>query len=114
LFLIRILLHVSLKNRMKMIQLGPPVRVVGALIAGGAIAFLPYAVRNLSESGIVGLLKLGITYLGLPGVVVSIVLAGNVHLGSLWIINAANMVFYFGLTYYLLTLCAKPRIRLSA
>jgi Flp pilus assembly protein TadB len=64
---------------------------------------------DLPESGILGSLKWGITCLGAPGVVVSLVMAGNVHFVTLWVINAVNVVVYSGLVYFLLTLRARRK-----
>ena len=51
-----------------MLQLGFKRRLVCALLIGSAIAALPYLTRNLAESGTLGGLKVGIAFLGMPGV----------------------------------------------
>ena len=58
---------------------------------------------DLPESGILGWLKLGIAWLGLPGLILNLIIAGNVHLGALWIINSVNVVVYSVCVYCLLS-----------
>jgi hypothetical protein len=71
------------------------------------LAVLPYLTRNLLESGLIDSLKIGITFVGFPGTIVNIILAGNVHAGRLWIVNTINVIFYSVLTYRVLTAIAK-------
>ena len=82
-------------------------RLLGALLIGCAVAFLPRMTSDLPESGILGWLKLGIAWLGLPGLILNLIIAGNVHLGALWIINSVNVVVYSVCVYCLLRRWAK-------
>jgi hypothetical protein len=85
------------------------VRMLGALALGCFVAFLPRMTSNLPESGILGSLKLGITWLGAPGLILNLVIAGNVHFVTLWIIDLVNVVVYSGLVYCLLRRRSKHK-----
>lgn len=83
----------------------------GALAIGSAIAFLPRVTTNFSESGIEGSIKVGISFLQLPGVVVGLFVFRNVHGISLWVVDATDVIFYTGLLYFLFAAWAKHKAK---
>jgi hypothetical protein len=86
-------------------------RPLGAAALGFTVACLPLILRYLPETGIFASIILGIELLGAPGVMVNMVTSGNVHSGSLWVIYAANVIFYSWLFYVLLGVWLKQRAK---
>lgn len=84
-------------------------RLLIALALGCAIAFLPSMTANWPESGTLGALQFGILFLVVPGAIANMVLAGNVHSGSLWTVNIVNVAFYAGLAYWLFVRMARRK-----
>lgn len=77
-------------------------RLLLAFVIGCAVAILPNVTANWPESGFAGLLKGGIQWLLMPGVVLVMILYRNVHNYSLWVLEVTNVVFYSWLAYYLM------------
>lgn len=90
------------------------IRLSVALLMGLGLAFLPFSTRNWSESGTVGILRGGINFLAIPGIVVGMIVAGNVHLMSLWVVNISNGGFYSWISYLILRAWAKRRTKVLA
>jgi hypothetical protein len=88
-------------------------RLLFALLVGCAVSFLPYITSNFPESGILGSVQLETEYFSLPGTLIDLITAGHVTEVSIWVINAVDIGFYVGLTYYLLTLKARYTQRMS-
>jgi hypothetical protein len=85
-------------------------RLLRATAAGCAFAFLPRVAADWSESGIVGALRFTIGGLMLPGSVIGLVVAGGmVHSVAQWVIDAADVVFYSALSYFLLSVLRKKQ-----
>ena len=90
-------------------------RFVWALLVGCVLSLLPIAILKLpSDSGMVGSLKWGVTNLMIPGTLVGLMVAGG-RMDDInpWLSDFANMVFYFGLAYLLLTVWAKFKTRIA-
>jgi hypothetical protein len=89
-------------------------RFVLALLVGCALSLLPIAILKLpSDSGMVGSLKWGVTNLMIPGSLIGYIAAGGrIDDISSWLAAFANMLFYFGLAYLLLTVWAKFKTRI--
>jgi hypothetical protein len=77
-------------------------RLIISLLCASIIAFSFEINVRFPADGILGWLEILIACLSMPGLLVSIVVAGNVHLGKLWVAYLANGVFYFGLIYFVL------------
>jgi hypothetical protein len=88
-------------------------RFVLALLVGCALALLPIAILRLSsDSGMVGSLKWGVTNLMIPGTLVGYTAAGGrIDDISSWLAAFANILFYFGLAYLLLTVWVKLKTK---
>jgi hypothetical protein len=80
-----------------------------AILGGVGLAFVPGMTRNWPESGPFGVLRTGINSLSLPGIVVGMIIAGDVHLISKWVLYASNVVFYSGAVYLILRAWARRR-----
>jgi hypothetical protein len=88
-------------------------RGVLGLLIGCALTILPIAILRLpSDSGMVGSLKWGITNLMVPGTLVGLMVAGG-RMDDInpWLSGFANMVFYSGLAYLLLTVSVRLKTR---
>ena len=85
-------------------------RVLSAIFIGCTLGFLPMFTVNLSEHGIVGLLKFGIQGLTLPAAAVGLILTRNVHGIPRFSVEIGNSVLYSWLLYVLL----KARSRQKA
>jgi hypothetical protein len=73
------------------------------------LALLPRVARNWPESGTFAVLRTGVNCLAIPGIVLGMITTGNVHLMSLWVLDAGNVVFYSGTSYLILGAWAKRR-----
>jgi hypothetical protein len=82
-----------------------------ALLVGTGLAFLPLSTRNWPESGASGVLRAAINCLAIPGIVVATVVAGNVHLMSLWVLDVSNVVFYSAISFFIVRAWTKHRAR---
>ena len=82
-------------------------RIFGALALGGVVAFMPRVTLNFSESGVEGTIRLVAQCVQLPGAAVGLIVFRNVHGISLWVVEAANVIFYSGLFYVLAATWAK-------
>ena len=98
-------------ERLKLVVTAPAKTII-SLIAACLIAWLPMAMAGLPETGLIGWIRLAGRSLVAPGLTVNMVLANNVHGGSPWIINIANVVFYFVIVFGFLT--ANPKAKGSA
>jgi|SRR4051812_29035513 hypothetical protein len=86
-------------------------RALVALVVGWTLAMLPRFTSDLNEYGVVGLLKLGIQCLMLPGAVLGMLVAGNIHGVSILLVETTNAVFYSGLLYALLTALRRRKAK---
>jgi hypothetical protein len=79
-------------------------RVLAALIIACLIAFAPWATQSEYPAGpgILAWIQLGIACLAIPGLLVNLIVSGNVHNGALWVVHLGNVLFYFCVTYYML------------
>jgi len=85
------------------------IRLSVALFVGLGLALLPNITRNWPESGTFGVLRVAINSLAFPGIVVGMIVAGNVHFISRWVLNASNVLFYSWASYLILRAWAKRR-----
>jgi hypothetical protein len=91
-------------NLVMTIRLRRSSRLFSSLLIACTIATAAYyATVHLPESGLLGLAALGIAFLGIPGVAVSVILARDIHDASLSVGYVANVILYTALTYRLLT-----------
>lgn len=72
---------------------------------------MPRVTLNFSESGVEGTIRLAVQCLQLPGAAVGLIVFRNVHGISLWVVEAANVIFYSGLFYFLIATWAKHRTK---
>jgi hypothetical protein len=87
-----------------------PRRVIISLLSACLIAFVPWTTaRFFPAYGPLSWAQLVIACLVLPGLLVNLVLSGNVHGGTLWVVHLANVLFYFCLIYYAMLLRTKRR-----
>jgi hypothetical protein len=86
-------------------------RIFGALALGGVVAFMPRVTLNFSESGVEGTIRLVAQCVQLPGAAVGLIVFRDVHGISLWVVEAANVIFYSGLFYFLLATWAKHKTK---
>jgi len=101
-------------------------RLIGSLVVGLVFAFLTWVVigdhpyrrppgngleylgwvifGNLPYRGIGSSEYLGeaVTILLLPGMFAAVMVSGNIHIASTWIVALGNFVFYFGVVYLVL------------
>ena len=86
-------------------------RLLSSLALACAIAFVPRATTNLSESGVEGAIRVGIECLQLPGAAFGLIVYRNVHAISLSAVEVINVTFYFIVVYVLLTAWARHKGR---
>jgi hypothetical protein len=86
-------------------------RVFAALALGCVIAFMPRVTLNFPESGVEGTVRLVVQCLQLPGAAVGLIVFRNVHGISLWVVEATNVIFYSGLSYFLLATWARHKTK---
>lgn len=78
------------------------VRLVGALALACIVSFLPRMTVNLPEAGPEGTILRVVQCVQLPGAAVGLIVFRNVHGISLWVVEVTDVIFYFGLFYFLL------------
>lgn len=91
-------------------------RLVASLVTGSAFAFLTMLMTSSLPYNLpsrIGFEFLGfvITILLFPGMLISIVTSGNIHIFSLWVAALGNFAFYFGVAYLVLASLAKRRAK---
>jgi len=89
-------------------------RLIGSLVVGLVFAFLTWVMIGDNAYG--RPTGIAFEYLGevimillLPGMFAAVMVSGNIHLGSTWIVVLGNFVFYFGLVYVVLAMRAKRK-----
>jgi hypothetical protein len=83
----------------------PIIRLILGLLVGAAVTSLPWLVSRL---GIESLWPINILHM--PGTIVALIFSGwNVHTYDFSLLLAANVVFYTGLTYALLSIREKRK-----
>jgi hypothetical protein len=98
-------------------------RLGGSLVVGLAFAFLTWLIigdhpyhrgdHPFEPTGI-GFVYLGevIMILLLPGMFAAVMVSGNIHIASTWIVALGNFVFYFGVVYLILANREKRKAKL--
>jgi len=95
-------------------------RLIVSLVVGLAFAYLtwlmigdyphPHARPHLTGIGFEYLGEV-IMILLLPGMVTGVLVSGNIHVTNTWIVALGNFVFYFGVTYLILTRIENRKAR---
>ncbi len=89
-------------------------RLIASLLVGLALAFLTWVmIDDHADPRITGI---GFEYLGevimillLPGMFAGVMVSGNIHVASTWIVALGNFIFYFGVVYLILTVREKRK-----
>src|ERR1700688_2830027 len=86
-------------------------RLLQALLANCLLTFVPEWMLKLpSDSGVVGQLKWAGSYVGVPGTFVGFIASGfQIDDINFVVVNIANLVFYLGIAYVLLSIWGRHR-----
>jgi hypothetical protein len=90
------------------------IRLITSMLVGVAVAFLTWAVvgndfpPHLKVSEFLGW---AFSVLLLPGMIAGIIISGNVHIASPWVMTLCNFLFYFAVTYFLIGILVKRRTK---
>ena len=93
-------------------------RLIGSLVVGLAFAFVtwlmigdyphPHASPHLTGIEFEYLGEITMILL-LPGMVIGVMVSGNIHVTDTWVVALGNFVFYFGVAYFILRGIAKRK-----
>jgi hypothetical protein len=82
-------------------------RLIGSLVVGLVFAFITWVMIGNNAYG--RPTGIAFEYLGevimillLPGLFAAVMVSGNIHIGSTWIVVLGNFIFYFGAVYLVL------------